>query len=103
MNRHNIFLFITSHSDVFKKKFEVRFSIRDPPAKPGEQKKQVALGNSLRLHTWKVRPRPRKQSYNYFTKTFFSSKFLILSTDVPWRKSPLDGATDCLYGDLLGL
>ena len=35
-----------------------------------------------------VRPQLRKRCNNYFTKTFFSSKFLILSTDVPWRRSP---------------
>ena len=34
-----------------------------------------------------VRPRPRKRCNNYFTKTFFS-KFLILSTGLPRRRSP---------------
>ena len=33
------------------KKIKVKFSIGDPPAKPAKQKKQVALENSLRLHT----------------------------------------------------
>ena len=33
------------------KKIRVRFSIGDFPAKPAEQKKQVALEKSLRLHT----------------------------------------------------
>ena len=33
------------------KKIRVRFSIKDFPAKPAKQKKQVALKKSLRLHT----------------------------------------------------
>ena len=34
-----------------KQKIRVRFSIMDPPAKPAKQKNQVAIENSLRLHT----------------------------------------------------
>ena len=34
-----------------QKKKRVRFLIGDPPAKPAQQKKQVALEKSLRLHT----------------------------------------------------
>ena len=34
-----------------EKKLESDFSIGDPPAKTAKQKEQVALENSLRLHT----------------------------------------------------
>ena len=33
------------------KKIESYFQLGTPPAKPAKQKKQVALENSLRLHT----------------------------------------------------
>ena len=91
----HFFLLITSHHDVLekKKKFEkkkngFRFSIRDPSAKPTKQKKQVALEKSLRLHT---RGGPAASA------ELFSSKFLILSTDVPRRQSPPEIAARWRY------
>ena len=57
MTRRNFFLMITSYHNVSIKRFfenkniGVRFFIMIPPAMPAKQKKQVAIKNSLRLHT----------------------------------------------------
>ena len=51
--RQNFYLFITSHHDVSEKKIFQKQKNQSEifPAKPAEQKKQVAPKNSLRLHT----------------------------------------------------
>ena len=69
------------------KKIRVRFSIVDFPAKPAKQKKQVALKKSLRLHTRGAPDAAAERVYEFFEKNYFFSKFLILPSGPPRRRS----------------
>ena len=103
--RQNFFLLITSHHDVLEKKIfwkQIKQSPIfnwEPPCQACPAKQQVALENSLSLHTRGGPAWLQKRCNNYFTKTFFLQISWYCS-DVPWRcschKVPLDGATDFL-------
>ena len=107
MTRQNFFVFITSHHDVSEKKIlqkqkkiRVTFSFGDFPAKPAEQKKQVALKKSLRLHTRRGPAAAAERVYCFLKKNiFFKIPDLAHRPTSAWivpKKGPIDGATDFL-------
>ena len=78
----------------------MRFSIVDFPAKPAkQQKKQVALKKSLRLHTCGAQAAAAERLYFFFFIIIFQNSWsgpqAYLGANRR-QKSPLDGATDFL-------
>ena len=75
----------------------MRFSIGDPPAKPAKQKKTSSPWKIIEITHSQNSGRGSRSGVIIILHKLFSSNFLILSPDVPWRRSPPEIAARWRY------